>query len=366
MRILILTPSAFPSITGNAITTERWRRSLTAKGFQVEILSSTALSPNKFIEHLRTFRPDLIHVHHAFRTSTLLLDSGVLPQIDPLPIVVSPGGTDINLDLGVTERRNTIINVLRMARIIVTQGIEIARSIRQQMPDLADRVIDVPKAADWFGAESYDLRRMAGCSPDDILFFLPAGIRPVKRNLECLEVAAEAHKMRPGIRFVAAGPAVDSEYAARFEIEVNKLAFFAFWIRTIPPAAMRNAYSASDVVLNASSSEGLSNSLLEAVAAGKPLLASNIAGNRQTVLGEEGDPAAGLLFDPADTNDFVSKATMLVDDALLRSRLGEAGRLRKTGIPHPEQEADGLIAAYEIAITKKPRGPRIHTDIIRD
>jgi glycosyltransferase involved in cell wall biosynthesis len=115
---------------------------------------------------------------------------------------------------------------------------------------------------------------------------------------------------------------------------------------------MRSAYEASDIVLNTSFSEGLSNSLLEAVAAGRAVLASNIPGNRQTVLGNDGDPQAGLLYDPADSADFLKQSIKLIDDPQLRKRLGKANILRKHRIPNPEEEADGLIAAYKIAISK--------------
>jgi hypothetical protein len=36
-RILILTPTALPSITGNAMTVERWRRGLQGRDWDIEI-----------------------------------------------------------------------------------------------------------------------------------------------------------------------------------------------------------------------------------------------------------------------------------------------------------------------------------------
>jgi glycosyltransferase involved in cell wall biosynthesis len=115
---------------------------------------------------------------------------------------------------------------------------------------------------------------------------------------------------------------------------------------------MRSAYEASDIVLNASFSEGLSNSMLEAMAAGKPILASDIPGNREPVLGEEGDPNAGCLFDPYDPEDFVNKAIRLIDNEHLRKTLGNAASLRKNKIPGAAEEADSLLAAYAMAISK--------------
>ena len=353
MRVLILAPNIFPGISGNAITVERWRRALTGKGIIVETLSCQELTTSAFVACLERFDPDIIHVHHAFRAGTVLLHPVVAEKHARFSVVVSPGGTDINQDLEVPERRDAVIRVFRMAGAIVTQSAETAERLLRHMPDLDGRIVHVPKAVCWFGDESYDLRKIAGCNDRNMLFFLPAGIRPVKGNLECLMAMQKVHAIRPHIRFVAAGPAIDLEYADRFEREVKKLSAFAVWIAGISPAAMRSAYEASDIVLNSSFSEGRSNSLLEAVASGRPVLASNIPGNLWPVLGDNGDGQTGLLYELSDADDFVANAVRLIDDENLRVRFGRAAQSRRSRLPDPEDEADGLIAAYEKALARK-------------
>jgi glycosyltransferase involved in cell wall biosynthesis len=355
MKILILTPTAFPALTGNAITTERWRRSLTERGITVQVLSASNLDSYALFEQLQTFHPDVIHVYHAFKSGSLLLNSPFSGIWDIPPLIVSPGGTDINHDLEDPEKRKTIVRVLRMASLIVPQSLEIAQSLGREIPELSEKIVTIPKATVWFGADPYDLRKITNCALEDILFFLPAGIRPVKRNLECLMALEQAYQKRRNIRFVAAGTAIDAAYAMRFEREVNRLGAFAHWIRFIPAASMKSAYESSDIVLNASLSEGLSNSLLEALAAGRPFLASDIPGNRQTVLWETTDCQAGLLFDPSDSEDLTKKAVDLVDDASLRKRLGDMARNRQRTLPNLEDEAEGLIAAYRSVLAKTLR-----------
>ncbi len=122
---------------------------------------------------------------------------------------------------------------------------------------------------------------------------MPAGIRPVKGNLECLRGFKRVHDLRPQAKIVFAGPALDGDYAEHFRKEIKQLQGFARWIPPIAPASMCSAYASSDIVLNASFSEGLSNVLLEGKAAGKPLLAADIPGNRWPVLGDPGDAAHG-------------------------------------------------------------------------
>jgi L-malate glycosyltransferase len=350
MRVMILTPTAFPSISGNAVTVERWRQALMEKGILVDVLASAGLDPFEFEKRLQQFGPDLIHVHHAYKAGILLLNPRISRQKKNTAIVVSPGGTDINEDLVNPERSATVLQVFQMARIIVVQNPALIQRFRQLFPDSMERIVYVPKVVCWFGNEAYDLRKAVECNSEDILFFLPSGVRPVKGNIECLELMKRVHKLRPKIRFVAAGPALDANYADRLEREMFPHSYFARWIPSIPPAAMRSAFRSSDIVLNSSYSEGLSNSLMEALAECRPILASNIAGNRWPVLGENGDAPAGLLFDLQNPEDFLEKALALIDDDSLRASLSQAAFSRNNRQNNPENEIAALIAAYQAAL----------------
>ncbi len=352
MRVLIIAPNTFPHISGNAITAERWRNSLSGKGITVKAISVETCSTDDIVKYIDRFRPDIIHAHHAFKAGIPLLESLAAADCAGPGIVVSPGGTDLNSDFEMPERRSAIAGVFAMAGAIVVQSQETEKQLLRFMTGLDAKIVRVPKAFCWFGDEPYDLRKIAGCNKSNLLFFLPAGIRPVKGNLECIRAMKKVYTARPQARFVAAGPAVDREYASRFEEEAKQMSGFAVWIEGIRSASMRSAYEASDVVLNASSSEGLSNSLLEALASGRPVLASDIPGNWWPVLGDGGNAPTGLLFDPHDAEDFVFKAIRLIDDGNLRMNLGRASRLRGASLPSPEDEASGLIAAYEKSLAR--------------
>jgi L-malate glycosyltransferase len=350
MRILILTPTALPSITGNAITAERWRRSLLKKGVSVEVLAAQGMNATDLLFELQSFKPNLIHVHHASRAGGLLLDSRVIPIALRIPLVVSPGGTDINIDLDIEDRKQIVTRVYEMARIIISQNRETSKQIRTLFPGFQKQIALVPKAFSWLGRDAFDLRKIAGCQDEDILFFLPAGIRPVKGTLECLITFEKLHLVRPSIKIVFAGPALHVQYAARFKEELKRLHSFAHWIPNIPPEAMRSAYETSDLALNFSFSEGLSNALLEAIAVGNPVLASNIPGNWWPVLGENGDHPAGYLFHIGNPEEFIHHALKLIDDKNLREAFGRTGQERAARWPTPEMEADGLIQTYRIAL----------------
>lgn len=239
------------------------------------------------------------------------------------------------------------VEVCTAARAIVTQSSWLFDLLRKELPAMEDNIVSVPKAFQWLGNDHFDLRTAFQWDRDDFIFFCPAGVRPVKNNRDCLQWMERVYRARPRVRVVFAGAPVDGEYAARFKEEVSQCASFARWIEEIPPEAMRSAYSSADCILNASRSEGLSNTLLEGIAAGKPLLASRIPGNRWPLEGNREDAPCGIMFDLDDSDDFVSRAVQLVDDETLCRRLAEACRIRASRLPRPEEEAAGLLRLYE-------------------
>jgi len=70
--------------------------------------------------------------------------------------------------------------------------------------------------------------------------------------------------------------------------------------------------------------EGLPKSALEAMAAGKPLVATDIPGCREAVIHN----VTGLLVPPRDPQALAAALKTLIEDPSLRARMGQAGRKR--------------------------------------
>jgi glycosyltransferase involved in cell wall biosynthesis len=83
-------------------------------------------------------------------------------------------------------------------------------------------------------------------------------------------------------------------------------------------------YLIADVFVLPSASEGMSNALLEAMAAGLPVVASDIAANRELVQSGRN----GFLVDWADTVAAGSVLSTLLADGALRGAVGRAARER--------------------------------------
>jgi glycosyltransferase involved in cell wall biosynthesis len=83
-------------------------------------------------------------------------------------------------------------------------------------------------------------------------------------------------------------------------------------------------YPHFDLLLSTSAYEGQSNAILEAQAAGVPVVASDIPGTRDLVIHRQ----TGLLARVGDRPGFAREANRLLDDPELARRLGQAGRDR--------------------------------------
>jgi glycosyltransferase involved in cell wall biosynthesis len=82
--------------------------------------------------------------------------------------------------------------------------------------------------------------------------------------------------------------------------------------------------SASDVGVLCSHQEGFSNAILEAMAAGLPMIVTDVGGNAEAVLAGE----TGLVVPPSHPEALAEALVSLARDPLLRKAFGEAGRAR--------------------------------------
>jgi glycosyltransferase involved in cell wall biosynthesis len=86
----------------------------------------------------------------------------------------------------------------------------------------------------------------------------------------------------------------------------------------------RQIREAAILVMPTIAQEALGRTAVEAMAAGRPVVASRLGGLPFTVI----DGATGLLCEPGDVDDLGRKIEMLLDDEGLRERMGQAGRRR--------------------------------------
>ena len=109
---------------------------------------------------------------------------------------------------------------------------------------------------------------------------------------------------------------------------------------------VRPLYELLDLVLLPSRMEGLSQALLEAMALGKPVVASAAAGNLDLVQ----DGVDGCLVPPLEPAAWAATIDRLLGDQRLRERLGTAACAKARETFSLERTVDGTAAVYRAVL----------------
>ncbi|PYM93663.1 MAG: hypothetical protein DME04_10785 [Candidatus Rokuibacteriota bacterium] len=340
-RVGVLTPFAYPSVRGNAVTVARIAAGLAERGVALRVWDLSVREESAIVTEVEAYRPALIHAFHAHRAGPLAL---TLARRMEIPLVVTFTGTDANHDLFIPERAAVVRRVLEGAARLTVFHDSIGERVASALPDLRARLVVVPQSVGPSAAEPFDLQARWSLPPGVVSFVFPAGIRAVKNPLLPLGPLGRLIVHFPEIRLIYVGPVLDPELGEALLRRLSPLRW-ARHIGALPHAQMASLLSQADVVLNCSVSEGgMANSVLEALMAGRAVLASDIEGNRSLV----DDGATGLLF--RDEAEFELRVAQLVRDPDLRARLGRAGQsLVKRQYPL-SREIDGYRDVYRALI----------------
>lgn len=154
----------------------------------------------------------------------------------------------------------------------------------------------------------------------NILFV--ARMDPVKRPLLVADIAKELSKLRPlrDFRFVVAGDGPEKE---RFERRVAKLGLASVFDFRGHVADLAPLYAAADLMILPSRSEGVPLVILEALASGRCVVASE-AGSIPEIV----DSTCGILVQKPEAAEFARAIHSLLDQPELRAKMGAAGRLK--------------------------------------
>jgi glycosyltransferase involved in cell wall biosynthesis len=340
MKILALSPFDPESVTGNAVTLRRIRDGLRARGHDFSILPVTPQTGYDWIRaEVARSAPAVIHLYHSYKTGRLST------LLRAWPTVVTVSGTDLNQDFQDPAHRPAIEIAFEHAARILTYNESLAKQASVELPRSAPKVRVIPKGV-VLGSDPYDLRAASGLPSGRLLFFHAGGIRAVKNNLFAIEALSP---FREQVSLVFAGPSLEESYSATFARRMAREP----WVRHlpfIPPPAMAAAFRGCDVVLNTSLSEGISNALMEAMATGRAILASDIPGNRDLL--RDGENA--LLY--RDRTDFDAKVRRLLSEPGLHASLGEGALRAARSKFSADREIDALLEAYTAAVSSRLKG----------
>jgi glycosyltransferase involved in cell wall biosynthesis len=218
-----------------------------------------------------------------------------------------------------------------MAEGIRARGIPTAMSI----PNVVDTNRFRP------GPKSSVLLNELGIDPADIVVAHFSNLKPIKRAMDIVEAAPLVLRRLPTVTFVMAGDGLQKHELEARGTELSVAARFRYpgWVDNDRVPELMNL---ADMIVMASSGEGMSRVYLEAQACGRVLVSSDIPPARQIV--EDG--VTGVLFATADRHDLAEKILATAGDAALRVAIGAAAR-RQVEQHHTLEKA---VAAYEAVL----------------
>ena len=165
-----------------------------------------------------------------------------------------------------------------------------------------------------------------------------------KRGEDIVFAMALVAILRPDAHLLMIGEGPERDKLMKFarDIAIDNLVRF-----TGHRADAAKLLSVMDVFWLASDFEGLSNSLMEAMAAGVPCIASDIPPNRELVV----DGETGFLVRVGDRVGFQQFTDRLLSDAELARRLGDAGRERMRREFNIDSMVDAHAKLYREVVT---------------
>ena len=277
----------------------------------------------RLIRLIRRKRIDLVHTH----LSTASLLGAAAARVAGVPCLATVHGLNHRFCFRFADR---LIAVSRAVRDhLVAQG------------EPADRIEVIHNGIDlglWRGlADQVQARSALGLPPRALVVGSVGRLSPEKGHAVLVEAAAGL----PGVHLLLVGDGRERSRLHRLALRLgmgDRVTLAGFLPDT------RTATMAMDVFALPSLREGLSISLLEAMAAGKPVIASRVGGVPEAVL--EGQ--TGLLVPPGDAASLAAAIRCLLLGQELRLSMGKAGEQRAKEVFDLKQMVDRSERVYRM------------------
>lgn len=324
--------------------------------FPKRVPTTSLLGPRDFWRvrtHLARVQPDLLHTHLGY--SDFL--GGIAARSLGIPSV-----STLHVAEWEREFRDRVkLMLMASARIACSQRVICVSDAAREVylaawPARRKRVVTVHNgvATPPRPGKGAAVRAQLGIASDDPVVSMITVLREGKGHAVAIEAIAALRERFPRIRLLilGEGPA-EEEIRALAEPLGN----------TVMLTGHRNdvmeVLDATDVLVHPSRVDAFPTALLEAMAAGVPIVASRVGGIPEIL--EDG--VQGLLIDapPRASDVTAALADLLVDDGRRRAQ-GAAGRARFADCFTIEAWMRRLLPVYEAAIATGPSGRGRNTD----
>ena len=306
---------------------------------------------------VRLFRRERPHVVHTHAWGTLL-EGLVAARLARVPLVVH--GEHGTLQLRPYQRWIQRAAWARADRVLSVSSLLAARMARETgFP--ADRIRTIRNGVDlsrFGGRTQAAARRLLGLDPGALVVGTAGRLVAVKDHRTLLEAVADLRSRNVPATLVVAG---DGPLRAELEAAAATLGIAAH-VRLIGHhERIEDLLPAMDVFVLSSISEGLSNTILEAMASGLPVVATRVGGAEELVV----DGETGVLVPSRSPGALADAVARLLASPQLRQAMGSAARRRtesEFALPSVVQRYERfyLELARPAAPTVEPRGVEVH------
>lgn len=278
----------------------------------------------KMVRLVRRLRPDVVHTHMA-KAGTV---GRIAAHLARVPLVVHTYHGHVFHGY-FSPRKTWVFLKIEQALAKVTDTIVVVGE--RQRDEIAafkvaprTKLLPIPLGLElerFLDSERYrgELRRELGLEPTAPVVGIVARLVPIKAHEDFLAAARIVAAVLPAARFLVVG---DGELRAELEATVARMGLgelvrFVGWRADLP-----RIYADLDVVALSSHNEGSPVALIEALAAGRPVVATDVGGVAEVVL----DGRTGRTV-PARAPDRLASAILdLLQDRSAAESLGAAGR----------------------------------------
>lgn len=251
-----------------------------------------------------------------------------------------------------------------LADAVTTWGHELAR-VHPGILGLGERVIVVFPPVDASRFQATDERRAAararlGVDADALVVGAVGNLNPSKGHEHFVRAAACIRAQVPSavFRVLGASGAAHAPYMGRVTAEAASLGLDNEGVLRFLDGGtdVPMLLSGFDVLLSTSvpRSEGIPTAMLEAMAAGLPIVATKVGAVHELVE----DEATGLLVAPEDPASAADAVMALLLDATRRGAMGRAGEERAKTTFGLDRLADLHVHAFEVAAEHRARRVR--------
>lgn len=176
--------------------------------------------------------------------------------------------------------------------------------------------VDINKFSPLDNNIKQSLRNSFGFSDDDFLIIYPADFCYRKNQVMLLKAFAELQKKYPQAKLLLCGQDTASDEIKDLakSLGVNGGVSFLGYRRDI-----NNLVGMSDVSVSSSRQEGLPVNIIEAMAMGNAVIATNVRGNNDLVT----DGENGFLVDSDDSNQMAKKLSEFIENKNLKEKFGK-------------------------------------------